>query len=206
MGGSIFSPLFLQSYAAHPSFLCKSLACSCYHHRGVAERSLLGGFRCSGPRCKLYLHKREHYGRQLDLLSSPRTPLVSASSKWRSGVWPPRGSGAWHSAFGSGNTSTPETLLPPLPRESSTQQVPVCRTLPIADIRLIYDIYTLHIYIYIRAPCSKCCWQWGAGGRNVGRGSEWGWHRCAAQHGTLHSLLSEGSSFISPAFHPGSSL
>ena len=91
------------------------------------------------------------------------------------------------------------------PRESSTQEVPVCRTLPIADIRLIYYLYIHHIYI--RAPCSECCQQCGAGGHSVGWGSVWGRHRRAAQHSTLHSLLSEGSSFISLlAFPPGSSL
>ena len=75
-GGSIFTPLFLQSYAAHLSFLCKSSACSCYHHRAAAEGSLLGGFKCSGPRYKLYCTKGNILGDSWTCCQAPG-PLLS---------------------------------------------------------------------------------------------------------------------------------
>lgn len=90
----------------------------------------------------------------------------------------------WEVAGSPWQSSAPETFSPSLPREGSTQEVPVHRTLSIADTSLcIADSHAVHL-----SKGSERCQQRVLGAQ---RGvAPWGRH---PQHG----LFSRGSSFTS---------
>ncbi|KAL2301707.1 hypothetical protein Nmel_011098 [Mimus melanotis] len=113
--------------------------------------------------------------------AKPQDPLFS--------LHPPNadlehGLGAVEVAVSLGLSAAPGAFFPSLPREGSTQEVPVYRTLSTADL-YIPDKHATYLY-----EGSEGCQQCGAGGTAWVGTVEW---VAPAQH--PHSLFSKGSSF-----------